>query len=274
MDDSAAKYPAIPKDRSKLRLGLGRVYYTGRRYLDWAFSGKKYARTKNTDNLLPYKVISHQTPLLRQLRNVDMQLQYNKITNLQLACHCINGLVIQPGESFSFWKLVGKPTRRKGYLDGLVLCNGGFYPGTGGGLCQLSNLIYWTALHTPLTVTERWRHNYDVFPDNNRTQPFGSGATVSYNYIDLQVRNDTRYTYQLLVGLDEHSLHGDWLSSQTWPQRYEVYEREHIIKAEWWGDYTRHNVLGRRVYDANGHEIGDEFICANHAIMMYQPLLP
>ena len=50
---------------------------------------------------------------------------------------------------------------------------------TGGGLCQLSNLIYWMTLHTPLTITERYRHSYDVFPDSNRTQPFGSGEPAS-----------------------------------------------------------------------------------------------
>lgn len=39
----------------------------------------------------------------------------------------------------------------------------------GGGLCQLSNLIFWMTFHTPLTVTERYRHSHDVFPDANRT---------------------------------------------------------------------------------------------------------
>jgi len=273
MNDSAEKYPVPPRNRSQLRIGLGRLYFTWHRYFDWIFSGKQYAKQIKTDDLLPYTVMSHQTPLLRQLRNVDMQLQYNKITNLQLACSCMNGLILQPGETFSFWKLVGKPTRKKGYLDGMVLCNGGFYAGTGGGLCQLSNLIYWMSVHTPLTVTERWRHNYDVFPDSNRTQPFGSGATVSYNYIDLQIRNDTRSTYQLMVRLDEQFLYGEWLSSQPLAERYEVYEREHIIKAEWWGGHTRQNVLFRKVFDLNGRETGNEFVCANQAIMMYEPML-
>jgi len=50
----------------------------------------------------------------------------------------------------------------------------------------------------PLAVTERWRHNYDVFPDSDRTQPFGSGATVAFNYIDLQITNETNSTFQLL----------------------------------------------------------------------------
>jgi len=262
-----------PQNRSQLRLGLGRLYYTMRRYGEWFLTRKRYARTVNRGITLPHVIFSHHTPLLRQLRNVDMQLQHNKIVNLKLAGACINGLVLKPGETFSFWRLIGKTTERKGYLKGMVLNNGGFYPGTGGGLCQMSNLIYWITLHTPLTVVERWRHNYDVFPDANRTQPFGSGATVAYNYIDLQIKNETNTDYQLHIWLDEQYLHAEWRSGAPPDLSYEVYESDHFINAEWWGGYTRCNVLHRRVYDPHHHEIGDEFICRNQAIMMYEPLL-
>jgi vancomycin resistance protein VanW len=263
-----------PLQRSQLRLRLGRIYYTWRRQLQWLASGTKYACYTYRNSTLPYLAFTHQTPLLRKLSQVDMQLQYNKITNLQLAGQTMNGLILKPGEVFSFWKLVGKPTKRKGYLKGMVLCNGRFDPGTGGGLCQLSNLIYWMTLHTPLTVTERWRHNYDVFPDSNRTQPFGSGATVSYNYIDLQIQNNTETDYQLLVWLDDEFLHGAWRCSQASNYQYQVYEQEHIIKAAWWGGYIRSNVLFRKIYTVDGTEVGDEHVCSNQAIMMYQPLLP
>lgn len=262
-----------PIDRSRLRLTLGQWYFTGWRYLQWLFPGKPYASLFDAENPLAHKIASHQTPLIRPLQKADMQLQYNKITNLGLAAKRLNGLIVRPGETFSFWRRVGKPTRRKGYLEGMVLSNGAVCAGTGGGLCQLSNLIYWMTLFTPLTVTERWRHNYDVFPDSNRTQPFGSGATVVYNYVDLQISNNTELPYQLLLRLDDQDLYGEWRSSQPLTVRYEVYEREHIIKAEWWGGYTRNNVLARKIYEPGGEEIGDEVICANQAIMMYPPMI-
>ncbi|MCK9911052.1 VanW family protein, partial [Microbacteriaceae bacterium K1510] len=82
--------------------------------------------------------------------------------------------------------------------------------GVGGGLCQLSNLIYWMTLHTPLTVTERYRHSYDVFPDAERTLPFGSGATCYYNYLDLQISNLTEQPFQLQIALTESHLAGEW----------------------------------------------------------------
>lgn len=115
-------------------------------------------------------------------------MQENKVTNLKIACKRLNGIIIRPGEVLSYWKRIGKPTKRKGYLEGMVLKNGTFQAGTGGGLRRLSNLIFRMTLHTPLTVIERNRHGYDVFPDVNRTQPFSSGATCFYPHGDLMFR--------------------------------------------------------------------------------------
>ena len=103
-----------------------------------------------------------------------------------------------------------KTDEKQGYVDGMVLFYGTFKKGIGGGLCQLSNLIYWATLHTPLTVTERYRHSFDVFPDSRRTQPFGSGATCSYNYLDLQIKNETSEPYQLHLFLTDSHLVGEW----------------------------------------------------------------
>jgi len=261
-----------PRQRSALRLLLGRSYYIIRRYLIWTFGSTKFARIIQSD-LLPQVVFRHQTPLLRKLKDVEMWLQHNKINNLKIATNKINGIIIKPGETFSFWRLIGKPTHRKGYQKGMVLFYGGYYPGIGGGLCQLSNLIYWMTLHTPLTVRERWRHSYDVFPDVNRTQPFGSGATCCYNYLDLQIYNGTEVTYQLHVYLTEEHLIGEWRTTNPAERKYAVYEKKHWITHEGWGGYVRHNVLYRKVYNLNHEILDDQHITENHAIMMYQPLL-
>lgn len=264
-----------PKVRSRVRMQLGKLYFTLRRYSSWYFSGSiRYARTiiLNSEKF-PYVIAQHQTPLYRRLKNVDMWLQMNKVRNLKLASARMSGIILRPGETFSFWRLVGKPTKGKGYLEGMVLSNGSFQPGVGGGLCQLSNLIYWLTLHTPLTVTERWRHTHDVFPDSNRIQPFASGATVVYNYVDLQIRNDTSDNYQLFLTVGDSELSGQWRCERECPYQYKVYENEHRITHEWWGGYMRHNVIRRKVMDDCGCELLDEVITENHAIMMYEPLL-
>lgn len=128
-------------------------------------------------------------------------------------------------------------------------------------------------MHTPLSVTERYRHSYDVFPDSNRKQPFGSGATCAFNYLDLQIKNETNNTYQLVLYLTETHLVGEWRSESPPIKTYEVYEKDHLITFEYWGGYVRHNRIHRKIYNRNSVEIDDEFIAENHAIMMYEPLL-
>ncbi|MFZ7133286.1 MAG: VanW family protein [Eubacteriales bacterium] len=261
-----------PKKRTLLRIKLGKIYYTIKRYIKWYFGKQDFANEIN-DKLLPFIISEHKTPLFRKLKDVDMWLQYNKIKNLEVALKALNRVVLYPEQTFSYWKLIGKPMRRRGYVDGMVLFYGKYGLGVGGGLCQLSNLIYWVTLHTNLTVIERHRHSYDVFPDSNRNQPFGSGATCSFNYLDLQIKNNTAQAYQLHLFLTKEYLVGEWRSVEKSENNYEVYEKEHWISHEYWGGYIRHNKIHRYVYDKEQKMIDDEYITENHAIMMYQPFL-
>ena len=261
-----------PQARSWLRMLLGKVYFSWRRRLSDLLGRTRFTDSPRPGDALAFSIFSHSTPLFRKLHHADMWMQRNKVINLRIAADCINGITLCPGETFSFWRAVGRPSGRKGYQRAMVLHNGIIHVETGGGLCQLSNLIYWMTLHTPLTVTERWRHTHDVFPDSERTQPFGSGATVAYNYIDLRVRNDTGQSYQLAVRVGDTHLHGEWRAGRPCPLRYRIYESEHRITHQLWGGYLRHNVLRRCVYGEGG-PISDEFVAENNAVMMYQPLL-
>lgn len=261
-----------PKYRSGLRAYLGKKYYTYRRYLQWYFGTEKYSTEKNY-TYLSHQISTHKTPLYRRLKNVDMWLQDNKVENLKIALKEINGITIKPGETLSYWKLIGNPSYAKGYKDGMVLHYGKFKTGPGGGLCQLSNMIYWMTLHTPLTVVERHRHSFDVFPDSKRTQPFGSGATCVYNYRDLKIKNDTDETYQLKLWMEDDFLKGQILSDRDQYFRYEIYEENHEISHQYWGGYIRQNEIRREVYDMGGFLLNDELVCKNSALMMYEPLL-
>ena len=261
-----------PKKRSHLRTIIGSKIYTANRFVKWHTGGVSYAKNRIVENF-PYTVFAHSTPLLRKLENAQMELQYNKITNLKIAVNRLNGILLNPGEVFSYWKLIGKPTAKKGYLKGIVLESGKVKEGIGGGLCQLSNLIYWASLHTELTVIERHRHSYDVFPDSSRTQPFGSGATCFYNYIDLMIKNNTDKPYRLCLNVGDTELEGSWQSTQESQYTYKVYEKDHLIQHEFWGGYTRHNTIFRKKYDRAGHVVDDRIVAENHAVMMYEPLL-
>jgi vancomycin resistance protein VanW len=260
-----------PTERSDIRIKLGKTFYIWKRYFEWLIDRNIYANERDRV-LLSYSAFGHQTPLMRELEGVDITCQQNKIKNLKLAVEKVNGIIIKPGETFSFWKLIGNPTKRKGYVDGMVLHYGRYLKDTGGGLCQLSNLIYWMALHTPLSVTERHRHSFDVFPDSNRTQPFGSGATCSYNDRDLRIKNETDLSYQLHVRMTDTHLVGEWRCEEPQVHAYHIYEKDHSISRTYWGEYIRHNELWRKVYNRQHKLISEEFITENNAIMMYEPL--
>lgn len=263
-----------PKKRSPLRVFFGRQAYTAARLLLW-HSGRFTFASRQSERELPFTHHHHHTPLLRKLRNVDMQYQYNKIENLKVALPYLQGLFLQPGETMSYWRRIGKPCYRRGFVDGMVLNAGSYGYGVGGGLCQLSNLIYWLTLHTPPTIVERYRHSYDVFPDANRSQPFGSGATCVYPYRDLMVRNDTNDVFQLCLSMDGENLYGAWRSECPPAFRYEIAEKNHHMNSEYWGGFSRHNEIWRRCYAADGDAyIGEELIAENHALMMYSPFLP
>ncbi|MBQ1372268.1 MAG: VanW family protein, partial [Oscillospiraceae bacterium] len=87
---------------------------------DQVLKGYRIAK-KKCDANLEYLWKGDAKILYRKLHGVDMQLQYNKATNLKLAGKEIDGIIIQPGEVFSLWNLVGRTSKRKGYLEGLTI---------------------------------------------------------------------------------------------------------------------------------------------------------
>ncbi|MBN2794667.1 MAG: VanW family protein [Clostridia bacterium] len=261
-----------PIKRSQLRLKMGKAFYTSMRSLE-TFLHRKQLKNYQDPQLLQHVIFEHKTPLRRVLKDVDQILNDHKITNLNCALQTLNRRVIPSDRTFSYWKSIGKPTLKRGFAEGMVLDHGQLKRGVGGGLCQLSNMIYWMTLHTPLTVVERHRHSYDVFPDHNRTQPFASGATCVYNYRDLRIKNDTHEKYQFYFELDEDYLYGKILSDQPKYFHYEIYEKCHEIKPTYFGGYQRENVIHRKVFNMVNELIVDEMVCENKAFMMYSPLI-
>ncbi|MBS3957508.1 MAG: VanW family protein [Clostridiales bacterium] len=243
-----------------------------RRELQWAAVGRRLVSERSGPFV--HVIATHSTPLIRPLAGLEPRLQHNKIVNLRLAAGSLDGLVLRPGQWLSFWRQVGPPTRRRGFVEGLVLKQGALSVGVGGGLCQATNLLYWMTLLTPLTVTERWRHSYDVFPDQGRTQPFGSGATCAWPALDLQILNDTDAPYVLSIRVTETDLEGSWTSSRPATCDYRIEERAHRITHDAPGLYVRHNELWRIATDRLSGNESEQLVAVNDACMMYSPFLP
>lgn len=241
-----------------------------RKYFKWYFDKENYSKLKSEK--LPYRIKKHQSVLIRKLGQSDLQLQFNKIENLKIAVKEINGIIIKPNETFSFCKLVGIPTQKKGYKLGMELSFGEAKTGIGGGLCQISNLIHWLVIHSPLTVVERYHHSFDPFPDDNRVLPFGSGATVFFNYRDYSFKNNTDSIFQINLWLTDKCLEGELRCNCEFDFAYHVEEREHeFLKIE--GTFYRKNEIWRNKIAKfeGGKIIKTELVTKNFAKVTYKP---
>ena len=240
----------------------------GRQVAD-ALRSRRFASEVNSENL-SFTCKKHQSLLRRRLGYADPQLQENKVENLKIACPTIDGILIKPHQTFSFWRQIGEATQDKGYCEGMQLSQGEVVRGVGGGLCQLANLLYWMALHTPLEIAERHHHSFDPFPDENRVLPFGSGAGVFYNYIDLRFYNPTDLTYQIRLWLTDEHLKGAVYSDRETPYSYHVVEKNHRFLTEN-GKNFRENEIWREVVDRRtGNRVAEEMLVKNHAEVKYE----
>lgn len=113
----------------------------------------------------------------------------NKRHNLHRAARILERTAIQPGQVFSFARAIGPPIGMRGFLDGRTLVGGEVATSAGGGLCQLSGLLYLAALECGMEIVERHPHSLDIYTDATRFAPLGADATVVYGYRDLRFRN-------------------------------------------------------------------------------------
>jgi vancomycin resistance protein VanW len=257
-------------ERYPMLFPVAKLAHRARRRTTWLTARTAWARRRGADPL-PVRVKRHKSLLLRQLGESEMDLQHGKVTNLKLACRRLDGVVIGPGETFSFNKLVGNCTARKGYVEGMRLSNGEARPGVGGGICQLANLVHWMVLHSPLTITERSEHSFDPFADNGRVLPWGTGCSIVFNYVDLCFRNDTKLTFQLLVRVGDRYLEGELRADRSPEHSYSVYARdEEFLRLG--SEHFRRNEIWRDLIDRRtGDRVDSERVRSNCALVKYVP---
>lgn len=219
---------------------------------------------------LPVALYRHASLIRRRLGDVDMRLQENKAVNLSLAAPLVSGVVIRPGETFSFWHLVGRPTAGRGFREGLTISAGHTSSGVGGGMCQFTNLIHWMVLHSPLTITEHHHHDgMDLFPDYGRQIPFGTGTSIVYNYLDYRFTNRTSASFQLRTWIDGEYLRGELRCDRSLPVRWHIHaEGDGFVREN--GTVYRVGRIWRETVDArSGISLERTLLRENHARVLY-----
>lgn len=115
-----------------------------------------------------------------------------RAVNVELAAQRVDGVVVQPGGTFSFSKTILDRTSANGYVEAPIFISGKKGTGIGGGVCQVSSTLYAAMVYGGLPATERHAHSLPV-----DYLPQGLDATIAGNYMDLRFTNI--YTQPLLI---------------------------------------------------------------------------
>lgn len=199
--------PAFLRIRLRLTLILLRDWLSGRRF---QFAERSRVGRAGGRDFEPRITI-------RQRINPSEWAE-NKKHNLSLGFSRFQDRPLLPGRIFSFWHQVGNPSRRNGYRMGINIIAGRLDFDFGGGLCQLSGLIYHLALCAGLEIIERFPHSVDLYTDSTRYTPLGADATTAYGYKDLRIRNNLETPICFRVRIKGESLIGSLCAPQPVPE--------------------------------------------------------
>ncbi|MCI8481843.1 MAG: hypothetical protein HFJ27_01840 [Clostridia bacterium] len=121
----------------------------------------------------------------------------NRTTNIRLATNKVNGVVLLPGETFSYNKVVGQRTAAAGYKTAAVYVGGRVENGIGGGICQVSSTLYNTALRANLEIVRRSNHRFAT-----GYVPLSTDATVSWGGPDFVFKNSRKYPIKIVASVN------------------------------------------------------------------------
>jgi vancomycin resistance protein YoaR len=201
----------------------------------------------------------------------------NRIHNVQVVAHLIDGAFVGPGKTFSFNATTGARTQDKGFEIAPVIINGELQNALGGGVCQVSTTVFNAAYEAGLDITARTNHALYI-----SHYPQGRDATVDYPDVDLKFVNDTDHwlllrtfvsSSALTVNLYGTPVHRKVVSETTplvvtGPPPVKKVKDPTLLKGkqvlEAAGSSSLSTSVHRRVYDANGKLLYDNTWFSNY----------
>ncbi len=137
-----------------------------------------------------------------------------RTTNVLLATDFCNGIILMPGQVFSYNDSVGPRTYERGFKDATVYVGNSAEDGVGGGICQVSSTIYYAALRADLKIVERYAHSRMV-----TYVPLGEDATVAWGSKDFKFENNTDFPMKVVTSHKSNNLtvklYGTQLQNKT-----------------------------------------------------------
>ena len=238
------------------------------RYARWAFERWSYARERGIGTQLWTRVAEHRSRLARDPARALLEMTAGKTHNLQLAASALDGLCVHPGETLSFWFVVGEPSAERGYRKGMELRSGCIVPSVGGGICQIAGALYEVALRAGLTILEHHPHSLEIAREIDRIRPFGVAAAVLFPYRDLRVRNDLDQVISIDAQVNRRELcvairapRPPWFTVELEERNYEIVRREHRT-------FRRGELWQRALHRATGTLLWEQRVQAREVEVM------
>ena len=124
-----------------------------------------------------------------------------RTTNVLLATDFCNGVILMPGDVFSYNDTVGPRTYERGFKDATIYVGNSAEDGVGGGICQVTSTIYYAALRADLKIVERYAHSREV-----TYVPKGEDATVAWGSKDFKFENNTGFPMKVVTSHKSNNL--------------------------------------------------------------------
>lgn len=166
----------------------------------------------------------------------------NRNVNLDLACKALDGLILNPGDEFSYNETLGQRTAEKGYKPAPAYSGNKLVDSLGGGICQVSSTLYYGCLIADLEITDRINHGFlPTYIDP------GMDATVSWGKPDFKFRNNMDFPIQLRAEATEDKVKIQILGTDN---------RDYYVKMEYTMSTTDPEVYYREYGPSSGYQNG------------------
>lgn len=200
------------------------------RFKNDLFSKDLFRFSKESQNDLEF---DHALTLSQEIK--PGQTFENKLHNILLASNRINRHVLEPNQIFSFFRVVGNPNQD--FKKSRTLINGKLAEENGGGMCQVSGIVYQMSLIAGLEILERHNHSVDIYTNETRFAPLGCDATIVYGYKDLRIKNNHPFSIRFEIVIRENFIHINLLSENA------IEENELLFESKLDKEFITVNVL-------------------------------
>lgn len=238
-------------------------------YTKMKFDGERYSET-HLNNQLSFKLFEASSNMYNQQTGFDMAYQENKVHNLKLAAAKINGMIIYPRETFSLCRAIRKADKDVPYKNGLVLINGKWTAAYGGGMCQISSLLFWLFLHSPLTIIERHGHGIKSFPCDFEDNIKGVDAAIYEGWLDLKVKNNTDSVFQIKIEFNGNYITGRLFAQHNIGVSYRITNGNTIYYRKSGKIFEETDILRNVISDTSGQSVCMERLYRNKCEIGYE----